>query len=128
VNAHRLEDYPLEGAQYGHVLPAPVEIICIGAQAPAQWEVRLSDGTWAFVRYRRGYLSVDFATADHLLGFEPAIIDYEPQFPDRDQCAWSDAEPYLIHSLILAAGRRYNGSGYTIVPPLGPAASAPRAE
>jgi hypothetical protein len=122
MNAHKLKDYPLEGAQYGPMLPIPVEIICIGSAAPAQWEVRLSDGTWAYVRYRSGFLGIDFATAEHLTGFEPSILDYEPKFPDRDSCAWSDVEPYLVHSLILAAGRRYDGRGYTIVPPTGPSA------
>jgi hypothetical protein len=120
MSAHRLEDYPIEGAQHGALLPYPVEITSIAGETRAQWAVRLSDGTWAYVRYRAGYLGVDFATADHLLAFEPSVIDYEPGFPDRDHCEWADVEPYLIHSIILAAGRRYNGTGYTIVPPEGP--------
>ena len=80
----------------------------------------LSDGTWAYVRYRGGYLGVDFATSEALLGLEPSVIDYAPKFADRDRCEWSDVEPYLIHSLLIAAGRRYDGRGYVIVPPSGP--------
>ncbi|MBL8550709.1 MAG: hypothetical protein JNJ73_12065 [Hyphomonadaceae bacterium] len=122
MSAHRLEDYPIEGLQYGHAAraPFPVEIKWVGGEAPAQWDVLLSDGTWAFVRYRGGYLGVDFATTEDLLGLEPSVIDYAPKFADRDRCDWSDVEPYLIHSLHLAAGRRYDGRGYTIVPPSGP--------
>jgi len=105
------------------LLPAPVSISGGGA-APTQFDVCLSDGTWAYVRYRSGVLTVEFGATDWIAGADGrAWLDYEPEFERgdldahmrRNQCSWQEAEQYFIHALVLAGGRRLTSEGYLSV-------------
>ncbi len=102
------------------LLPVPLSIRGGGA-APSQFEVWLSDGTWAYIRYRSGVLTVEFGVTDWIAGGDPHTWpDYEPEFAQgdldahmrRNQCSWQEAEQYMMHALLLAAGRRLSSEGY----------------
>jgi hypothetical protein len=111
--------YPLEGSS-SLALPVPLAISGGGA-APTQFDVWLSDGAWAYVRYRSGILSVDFGTTDWIAGADgKSFMDYEPQFHGenpRQQCSWREAEPFFLHALAISAGRRLSSEGYVIMEP-----------
>lgn len=88
---------------------------------PTQFEVWLSDSSFAYVRFRSVVLTVDFGAADWLAGADGATwLEYEPAFSDtegdalkrRKQCSWAEAQPYLVHALVLAAGRQLAPDGY----------------
>ena len=113
------ERYPLQGSS-SLALPAPLAISGGGA-APTQFDVWLSDGAWAYVRYRNGILTVDFGTTDWIACANgKCFIEYEPKFEGenpRQQCSWRDAEPFLLHALALSAGRRLSSEGYVTLDP-----------
>jgi hypothetical protein len=105
------------------LIPVPLSISGGGA-APTQFEVWLSDGTWAYVRFRSGVLTVDFGAVDWIAGADGKTwLEYEPEFASanadehmrRNQCSWQEAEQYLIHALLLAAGRRLTPEGYVAI-------------
>jgi hypothetical protein len=105
------------------LLPVPLSISGGGA-APTQIDVWLSDGTWAYVRYRSGVLTVDFGVTHWIAGADGNTwLEYEPEFAGgdldahmrRNQCSWQEAEQYLSHALMLAGGRRLSPEGYIAV-------------
>jgi hypothetical protein len=115
------EAYPLRGNAFLE-LPVPVAISGGGA-APTQFDVWLSDGSWAYVRYRSGVLTVDFGTTEWIAGADgKTIIDYEPHFAGegadymrRQECSWREVGPFLLHALAISAGRRLSSEGYVVL-------------
>jgi hypothetical protein len=79
--------------------PTIVEIIETGSAAPSQWELTLSDGRFAYVRYRHSKLSVGVgATMDDAVDRQVTCTLTAPFVATRE-CTWEEAEPYVLSAI-----------------------------